>query len=94
MKSLSPDDEKFFSKNEFYFIEDKWEMTEVEQCPVCSQDYDEDDFLVKLFCKHKFHAECIKKWFENNSKCPMCRKDFRIHEEYKEYGLEYKEKTI
>ena len=29
-------------------------------------------------CKHKFHAGCIKKWFDtkNESKCPLCKSQF------------------
>uniref|UniRef100_A0A0N4ZER7 E3 ubiquitin-protein ligase listerin n=1 Tax=Parastrongyloides trichosuri TaxID=131310 RepID=A0A0N4ZER7_PARTI len=29
-------------------------------------------------CKHKFHAQCLYKWFNtsNQSTCPLCRRDF------------------
>ncbi|CEF66884.1 E3 ubiquitin-protein ligase listerin [Strongyloides ratti] len=29
-------------------------------------------------CKHKFHAQCLYKWFDtsNNSSCPLCRTEF------------------
>ena len=28
---------------------------------------------VLLNCKHDYHEECIKKWFERNNKCPICK---------------------
>uniref|UniRef100_A0A0N5BTL4 E3 ubiquitin-protein ligase listerin n=1 Tax=Strongyloides papillosus TaxID=174720 RepID=A0A0N5BTL4_STREA len=29
-------------------------------------------------CKHKFHAQCLYKWFDtsNNASCPLCRSEF------------------
>ena len=26
-----------------------------------------------LNCKHDYHEECIKKWFERNKICPICK---------------------
>jgi hypothetical protein len=44
--------------------------------------------LTELFCKHTFHKECIKKWLLKNPKCPVCRKNFKEHEEYKKFEEE------
>lgn len=31
--------------------------------------------ITQLSCKHKFHKECIQKWFDRgNNTCPLCRK--------------------
>ena len=27
----------------------------------------------RLDCKHKFHLECIAKWYTQNDSCPLCR---------------------
>ena len=45
---------------------------EVEQCPVC---FDDIQFINKhvTVCQHKFHVECIRKWFETSDECPICR---------------------
>ena len=33
--------------------------------------YDKD--IIFLDCEHAFHEKCIKKWFQNHNKCPICR---------------------
>ena len=41
-------------------------------CPIC---YDslEDNNTTKIECGHKFHINCIIKWFRTGSeKCPLC----------------------
>lgn len=32
--------------------------------------------VVKTVCNHIYCKECIDKWFEMNSKCPICKHDF------------------
>jgi len=47
-------------------------------CSVCLVDFcDEPDNLMLISCEHLFHEQCIKKWFEQSVKCPMCNKDMR-----------------
>ena len=29
--------------------------------------------ISNLSCGHKFHYNCIKKWFKQNPSCPLCR---------------------
>ena len=31
------------------------------------------DKISTLSCKHKFHENCIKKWFKRSPTCPLCR---------------------
>ena len=33
------------------------------------------DVLEITHCRHKFHAECVAKWLQKSSQCPMCRFD-------------------
>ena len=30
-------------------------------------------------CRRAFHSDCIAKWFDRKSSCPMCRRDLRIY---------------
>jgi len=31
--------------------------------------------IYTLLCKHRFHKECILKWFETSDSCPNCRRN-------------------
>ncbi|CAA3003001.1 E3 ubiquitin-protein ligase ATL41-like [Olea europaea var. sylvestris] len=44
------------------------------ECSVCLSLFEDGEMARTLpNCKHTFHAECIDKWFESNSTCPICR---------------------
>jgi len=43
-------------------------------CPICLDDFKENEFYRALDCKHCFHKRCIDRWFrKDHSDCPMCR---------------------
>ncbi|KAI3997729.1 hypothetical protein MKX01_011804 [Papaver californicum] len=45
-------------------------------CAVCIGEYEDEDVLRLLpKCRHVFHSECIDKWFDSHSTCPVCRSD-------------------
>lgn len=46
-----------------------------EQCPICLEGYSANKTIVQLNCNHKFHKECIIKWFQTTTinNCPLCR---------------------
>ena len=35
---------------------------------------DKKDRIYTLLCNHRFHKECILKWFEKSDTCPNCRR--------------------
>jgi len=41
-------------------------------CSICLNDYEEDDELRTLPCKHLFHSKCIDRWLANHTTCPLC----------------------
>lgn len=53
----------------------KEEKTVDSCCPVCHEDYEDGEELVRLGCQHLFHPACIGKWLYNfhNTTCPMCK---------------------
>jgi Ring finger domain len=53
---------KHFSKKE-----------ENSSCPICFEDYEEDSVMTCTDCVHFFHKECLQKWIDTNSTCPICR---------------------
>jgi len=46
-----------------------------EVCPICLENFKENEFYRNLDCNHMFHKKCIDRWFrKDHSDCPMCRK--------------------
>ena len=45
-----------------------------ENCSICSSNYTTNQIIRKITgCSHKFHHECVDRWFATNSTCPICR---------------------
>lgn len=47
------------------------------ECSICMEDYEPDQRVMVLPCKHEFHPDCIRKWCleRPNGNCPLCRHD-------------------
>lgn len=46
-----------------------------EQCTICLIDFAMNDELRILPCAHEYHKECIDRWLQQSTTCPMCRHD-------------------
>lgn len=44
----------------------------IDKCPICIQSFKKPVILTN--CNHLFCKNCIKKWIDSNSICPICRK--------------------
>jgi len=46
----------------------------MERCLICLDDYEPEDDLRLLKCKHAFHKNCVDQWLETGkNNCPACR---------------------
>ncbi|KAJ3998806.1 hypothetical protein F5050DRAFT_1148082 [Lentinula boryana] len=46
----------------------------VEQCLICLEEYDSQDSVRVMECKHAFHMNCVDRWLlEGRNCCPACR---------------------
>ena len=51
-------------------------------CSICLDDFKKENVVKELpACKHRFHEECLKSWYEtdtggNGDTCPVCRRPF------------------
>ncbi|CAO3636506.1 unnamed protein product [Mucor hiemalis] len=46
-------------------------------CSICLSEYENDELICKLWCDHIYHESCVVEWLALNSKCPLCKRDFR-----------------
>jgi hypothetical protein len=47
-------------------------------CSICYDDLDTNVNYVSTPCKHVYCFECLSKHLQNDSRCPMCRKDLVV----------------
>lgn len=50
----------------------KYEAKQI-QHEVCSICFEKENLVANEKCGHKFHTECLVKWLEHKSSCPVCR---------------------
>lgn len=49
-----------------------------EYCPISLDEFNDDDQVSQIIhCGHIFHQNQFQQWFENNTRCPICRYDIR-----------------
>lgn len=51
-----------------------------ESCAVCDEEFCSSNFFVELPCRHRFHKNCVRPWFEKSRSCPLCRTDLPLVE--------------
>lgn len=47
------------------------------ECPICLEEFQEEEMVSELTCKHQYHTECIQRWMLSSlsTSCPTCRDD-------------------
>lgn len=46
-------------------------------CTICIETFQEGDVVVRGWCNHAFHRDCILGWRQIKPDCPVCRQDLR-----------------
>jgi hypothetical protein len=47
-------------------------------CPVCFEEFKQDDEVILLKCDHFYHHECVNNFILYNPSCPVCREDIDL----------------
>jgi hypothetical protein len=64
----------------FEMIQHDWPMND--SCPICLDEFNQNEVLNELPCGHCYHIACIQPWLQYRSPCcPLCKLDVR--EEFK-----------
>jgi hypothetical protein len=57
-------------------------------CSVCLDDFEENNLVRSLPCRHVFHSQCIDPWFLNHKRlCPVCKSDV-MSQDKNDHGME------
>jgi len=59
-----------------YFKKSKFIHTE-EICVICQEDFMLKPLSTELYCGHKYHKNCIRKWVCEKPTCPLCNKGLK-----------------
>ena len=43
------------------------------ECTICLENFNENEILYELKCKHYYHKTCIDDWLSKKRTCPLCR---------------------
>ncbi|CAG9334995.1 unnamed protein product [Blepharisma stoltei] len=65
---------RYFPKK---LYKDKHADSEYLACPICLDNFSQEDYVRELYCKHIYHKNCIDPWFKVKSYCCLCKKDFK-----------------
>ncbi|KAE8660940.1 RNF181 protein [Hibiscus syriacus] len=47
--------------------------SELNQCAICMDEFEEGTEAKQMSCKHLYHKDCILPWLEMHNSCPVCR---------------------
>jgi len=48
---------------------------EHKSCMICMEEFEDGENIRLLPCLHRFHRDCIDKWLNTSTTCPVCKKD-------------------
>jgi hypothetical protein len=47
------------------------------RCSVCQCEFDDNEPMKELRCKHQYHSVCIDSWLTKNNACPICKESVK-----------------
>ncbi|CAL9187329.1 unnamed protein product [Musa hybrid cultivar] len=46
-----------------------------DSCIICFEEFEMEEEVTRLPCKHTFHVGCLARWLERGNGCPLCRRE-------------------
>ena len=56
-------------------------------CMICLEEFHSKEKVTALPCLHYFHTQCIKKWIQKQTSCPVCK--FELTQKNIEHKMKY-----
>ncbi|WP_252176157.1 RING finger domain-containing protein [Endozoicomonas sp. 4G] len=50
-----------------------------ENCAICLEETNDNNEVQELCCTHRYHTNCLYRWANVKSICPVCKKNIHIH---------------
>ncbi|KAK4342897.1 hypothetical protein RND71_038713 [Anisodus tanguticus] len=50
-----------------------------ETCPVCYEEFKDENEVITTYCSHAFHTRCLLPWLSKKNTCPTCRAVYPLH---------------
>jgi len=60
-----------------YVYQDGVSNSDQHTCVVCICEWEPDQKVRVLPCKHEFHAKCVDRWLKEDRTCPICRYEIK-----------------
>lgn len=54
------------------------------KCAICHNEYNREDVIIKTWCNHAFHKDCMVLWLWESNECPLCRRKVYAYPKKKE----------
>ncbi|XP_059306547.1 uncharacterized protein LOC132057991 [Lycium ferocissimum] len=48
-------------------------------CPVCQDEFRNENEVIATYCAHAFHTRCLLPWLSKKNSCPTCRAVYPLH---------------
>lgn len=61
----------YFNTQDSYSIEEGMQLPT--ECVICLGEFEDDEIVTKLQCRHLYHRECLAIWLRDHNSCPTCR---------------------
>ena len=59
-------------------VEYKETVSNIRQCVICLENFENGMSVIKLKCEHLFCTECIRTWLKSSLTCPYCRNQMKL----------------
>ncbi|GLC57585.1 hypothetical protein PLESTB_001243200 [Pleodorina starrii] len=50
-------------------------VASLDRCCICQLEFEDDDEVTPLPCRHCYHSDCVRQWLQQSKACPVCGKE-------------------